>query len=59
MKAAEVQEGHIYRMKVSGKIQQVKITCASLFGGWNAVNLATNRNVRIKRATKLRGEVTE
>ncbi len=50
----EVEVGKTYAVKVSGKIAPVKLTGVSTYGGWDAVNTATNRTVRIRSAAKLR-----
>ena len=55
MKKNEVQIGKVYRAKVSGSIADVRITGESQHGGWDGVNVATNRKVRIKSAQRLRG----
>lgn len=54
----QVEIGGVYRMKVSGKIVDVKIThVASYGGGWFGENLTTGREVRVKTAGKLRRRV--
>jgi len=58
MKKAQIQIGVTYRAKVSGKLADVRITGACSYGGWNGINLATNRTVRIKSAQRLRYVVT-
>ena len=57
MKKADVQIGGTYKAKVSDKIVPVRITGESRFGGWDAVNTATGRSVRIKSAQRLREAV--
>jgi hypothetical protein len=57
MKKKDVLLGHIYLAKISGKIVPVQIDGESPYGGWNATNRATGRQVRIKSAAKLRQEV--
>ena len=42
MKKNEVTVGTTYRVKVSGRIQDVRITGANPHGGWDGVNVATN-----------------
>jgi len=54
MKKSEVKVGQTYRVKVSGKITDVRITAVNHNGGWDGVNTATNRPVRIKSAQRLR-----
>ena len=54
MKKADVKIGHRYTAKVSGKLAIVQILAESRFGGWDAKNLITHKNVRIKSGQKLR-----
>jgi hypothetical protein len=35
----------------------IRIDSESIYGGWNATKLTTNRSIRIKSAAKLRHEV--
>ena len=55
MKKSEVRTGETYKVKVSGNIADVRITGENPHGGWDGVNVATNRKVRIKSAQRLRG----
>ncbi len=59
MTATDVKIGRYYATKISGKMTIVKIEAKSPHGGWTGRNIFTNRRVRIKSATKLRGDVTE
>ena len=59
MKKSEVKIGEVYRVKVSGTIADVRITGESPYGGWDGVNVATKRKVRIKSAQRLRGLATK
>ncbi len=64
MKAKDVKLGETYAVKVSGKIQPVKLTReANDFadrngsrhsGGWHGINQNTGRDIRIRSAAKLR-----
>ena len=54
----EIEVGKSYQAKVSGRLTEVKITAISQFGGWDAINVLTGREVRIKTARRLRQEVT-
>jgi len=54
MKTDEVKIGNTYRCKVTGKLADVRITGESRYGGWDGVNVATNRKVRIKSPQRLR-----
>jgi hypothetical protein len=57
MKKNEVKVGSAYLAKVSDKVVPVRITGMSGHGGWDAVNEATGKKVRIKSAQRLRGPV--
>jgi len=59
MKKNEVKVGQTYRCKVSGSIADVRITGVSPHGGWDAVNVLTNRKVRIKSSQRLRGKAPQ
>ena len=54
MKSKNVIIGETYLSKVSGQLVKVRITQKSIYGGWDAVNLKTRRDVRIKSAARLR-----
>ena len=54
MKKNEVKTGETYRCKVSGSVVDVRITGENPHGGWDGVNVLTNRKVRIKSAQRLR-----
>lgn len=58
MKARDVRIGGVYWAKVSGAVTKVRISRASPYGGWEGVNLGTQRAVRIRSAQRLRGEAT-
>ena len=56
MKKADVRIGETYRVKVSGRIAEVRILSEhESNGGWWARNVTTKRRVRIKSAQRLRG----
>jgi hypothetical protein len=57
VKKAEVQIGKVYVAKVSNKLTKVRLDLECQYGGWLATNLATQRQVRIRSAAKLRREV--
>jgi hypothetical protein len=59
MKKEDVHIGGRYTAKVTNKLVTVEILSESRFGGWDAKNLATGKQVRIKSAAKLRREVTK
>ena len=54
MKKNEVKVGETYRCKVSGSMVDVRITGENPRGGWDAVNVLTDRKVRIKSGQRLR-----
>ena len=58
MKKSDVQIGAVYRVKLQGRMCDVKIRSeAKLVRGWQAWNLTLNRPVFIRYATYLRYEV--
>jgi len=57
MKKKDVQIGKSYIAKVSGKLVPVNIVQANPLGGWDAINIKTDRGVRIKTAGRLRRPV--
>lgn len=57
MRKADVKVGGTYAAKVSERVVPIRINNVSHYGGWDAVNLKTSRDVRIKTAARLRGEV--
>ncbi len=54
MRKKDVEIGGEYGAKVSNQLTRVRITGESPYGGWDAVNIATGRPVRIKTAARLR-----
>ncbi len=56
MKRSEVQIGHVYTVKVSNQVVQVRIDSENRHGGWNGTNLTTGKTVRIKAPQRLRAE---
>ncbi len=56
MKKNDVKVGETYRVKVSGSVADVRITGENPHGGWDGVNVATKRKVRIKSPQRLRGK---
>ena len=53
----DVVVGKKYIAKISNKLTVVRIDRESPYGGWNATNTVTGREVRIRSAGKLRAEV--
>jgi hypothetical protein len=54
MKKNEVKIGHIYTAKVTNRMVQVRIDSVSKYGGWDAMNVATGKKIRIKSPARLR-----
>ncbi|TWT40492.1 hypothetical protein RAS1_42030 [Phycisphaerae bacterium RAS1] len=54
MKKRDVTIGGIYVAKVSGNRCRVRIDRESVYGGWEATNLATARRIHIRSAQRLR-----
>jgi hypothetical protein len=48
MKKRDVEIGGVYLAKISGRLTTVRIVSESVYGGWEAVNTATGRSVRIR-----------
>lgn len=55
MKRDDVKIGSNYKAKVSDKLTIVRIDAEHAGGGWEATNLATGKQVRIKSAQRLHG----
>ncbi len=55
MKKNEIKVGGMYRARVSDKVVTVRIDSTHTKGGWNAINTATGKRIRIKSAQRLRG----
>lgn len=58
MKKDEVKIGETYTAKVSDKVVPVRIDKENPRGGWDATNLVTNKQIRIKSAQRLRSRVS-
>ncbi len=54
MKKSDVEIGATYVAKVSGNLTIVRIINESQYGGWNAINTITEREVYIRSAARLR-----
>lgn len=54
MKKRDIEIGETYIAKVSGVLTKVRIKRESPYGGWQGVNLATGREIRIRSAARLR-----
>lgn len=59
MRKDQVEVGRVYTVKVSGVISRVRLDAESPHGGWDGVNLETNRRVRVRTAGRLRAETLE
>jgi hypothetical protein len=57
MKKHEVILGQVYAVKVSGRIQPVRLVAESPYGGWVGRNEQTGREIRIRSAAKLRARL--
>jgi len=57
MKKNQAIIGKTYTAKVSGKITTIRLLRESPYGGWDAVNTATGREVRVKTAARLRRQL--
>jgi hypothetical protein len=59
MKKGDVVLGQVYALKVSGRIQSVRLVAESPHGGWVGRNLQNGRAVRIRSAARLRYPVPQ
>lgn len=59
MKKSTIKAGEVYQVKVSGKLAQVRIIGGNPHGGWDGINLATKKQVRIKSGAKLRKPISQ
>jgi hypothetical protein len=57
MQKHHVKVGATYLVRVSGTLTKVRLTREHDRGGWYGVNLATGREIRIRTAARLRGEL--
>jgi hypothetical protein len=57
MTKKEVKIGATYVAKVSGALANVRIVRENPSGGWDAINTATDRKIRIRGVQRLRKEV--
>jgi len=57
MTKRDVKVGSTYTAKVSGRLAHIRITGMSPYGGYDAVNVATGRAIRLRTAGRLRSEV--
>ena len=57
MKNNDVRLGTTYIVRISGTLAKVRVTRECNYGGWYGTNLATGREIRIRTAARLRGEV--
>ena len=57
MKKRDVQLDQVYAVKVSGRIQPVRLVMVSTYGGWMGRNEKTGREIRIRSAAKLRARL--
>ena len=57
MKKHDVVLGQVYGVKVSGRIQPVRVIAESPHGGWVGRNEQSGREIRIRSAAKLRARL--
>ena len=51
----EIKIGGTYLAKVTDRVVPIRIDAENRHGGWDATNLVTNKQIRIKSAQRLRG----
>jgi len=54
MKAKDIEIGKIYVIKVSGILAPIRITGEGRNGGWDGINVRTNRKVHIRGPQRIR-----
>jgi len=59
MKKKDVTIGKVYLVTVTGKRARVRLTGENPHGGWDGLNLDTNRKVRVKTAGRLQREIAD
>ena len=59
MKKADVKIGKVYMVTVSGNRARVRLTNENPDGGWDGLNLDTNRKVRVKTAGRLQMQIAD
>jgi hypothetical protein len=55
IKKCDVRIGSMYIAKVTNRLVEVRIDSESQYGGWNATNTVTGKNLRIRSVQRLRG----
>lgn len=55
MKKDQIRLGGTYLAKITDKVVPVRLDAENRHGGWDAINLVTNKKVRIKSVQRLRG----
>jgi hypothetical protein len=59
MKKREAKIGGTYAVRMGDVLVPVRLDRESRYGGWEATNLRTSRQIRIKTAQRLRFEVEQ
>ena len=59
MKAINVHVGEVYEVRVSGNLARVRIVCVHPSGGWNGINEATGREIRLRSGRRLQRPVSK
>jgi len=57
VKQRDVHIGGTYAANVSDRLVVVRLTGENRYGGWDATNLRTGRDIHIRSAQRLRWEV--
>ena len=55
MKAKDVKVGQVYAIKVGANVTGIRIIEENLYGGWSGININTNKPIRIRTASRIRG----
>ena len=55
MKKEDIEVSGLYTMKVGKNTTAIRITHENPHGGWNGININTNKPIRIRTASRIRG----
>ncbi len=59
MRKAQIEVGGVYEVRVSGNLVPVRIRGKHYISGWDAENVLTGREIRVRTAARLRRAMSE
>jgi hypothetical protein len=59
MKKSTIKAGEVYQVKVSGKLTEIRIIGGNPHVGWDGIDLATKKPIRIKSGARLRKQISQ